>query len=87
MKRKDDRFGTNDAKREIGVSFERLRYWEYRGIVSPLHVECGTRKFRRYSKEDIQRAKFVKMLVDEERYSLDGAINILETKSSLIDVL
>jgi len=87
MKRNDNRFGTNDAKQEIGISFERLRYWEHRGIVSPLYVECGTRRFRRYSEEDIRRAKFVKMLVDEEKYSLDGAINILETKSSLIDVL
>ncbi len=87
MKRNDNRFGTNDAKKKIGISFERLRYWENKGIVDPVYVECGTRRFRRYSKDDIQRAQFVKKLVDEDKYSLDGAISILERKNTLVAML
>ena len=73
-KKKDNRFGTTETVRKIGISFERLRYWERMGIVKPEYSECGTRKFRRYSNEDIQRAILVKMLVDDEKYSLAGAI-------------
>jgi len=83
----DDRFGTEQTVKMIGISFERLRYWERKGIVRPQYVQCGTRKFRRYSKEDIKRAKFVKILVDEEKYSLEGAHRLLEQKDGLMDIL
>lgn len=74
MKRlKDKKFGTVGALARIGVSPERLHYWEKAGIVAPAYVKCGTRKFRRYSEQDIQRASFVKGLVDQEGYSLEGA--------------
>lgn len=74
----DDRFGTVEAVKKIGVSPERLRYWERLDIVRPKYIQCGTRKFRRYSQGDIQRAVLVKMLVDEEKYSLEGAIRKLK---------
>lgn len=69
----DNRFGIVEALQKIGVSSERLRYWEKAGIVAPIYVKCGTRKFRRYSAEDINRAILIKMLVDSEGYSLEGA--------------
>jgi len=74
----DNRFGTVAALQKIGVSSERLRYWEKAGIISPKYIKCGTRKFRRYSEEDINRAILIKMLVDEEGYSLEGAKRKLE---------
>lgn len=74
----DNRFGTVEAVKKIGISPERLRYWERLGIVKPKYVPCGTRKFRRYSQKDIQRAILIKMLVDEEKYSLEGAIRKLK---------
>lgn len=74
----DNRFGTVEAVKKIGVSPERLRYWERLDIVRPKYVQCGTRKFRRYSQKDIHRAILVKMLVDEEKYSLEGAIRKLK---------
>ena len=77
-KKKDRRFGTTETVRRISISSERLRYWERMGIVKPKYSKCGTRNFRRYSKEDIQRAILVKMLVDDEKYSLAGAIRKLE---------
>jgi len=85
MKRNDNRFGTIEAVQKMGVSFERLRYWEQKGIVKPEYAQCGTRKFRRYSEEDIKRACFVRMLVDEEKYSLEGAIIKLKAKESFSD--
>jgi len=74
MKRNDNRFGTIEAVQKIGVSYERLRYWEQAGVVKPIYVQCGTRKYRRYSYEDIKRAIFVRELVDDEKYSLEGAL-------------
>jgi len=66
-------FGTVEAISKIKISPERLRYWETRGVVKPKYKKCGTRKFRRYSEDDIYRAILVKMLVDDEKYSLAGA--------------
>jgi len=73
----DNRFGTVEVIKQIGISSERLRYWEQVGIVQPKYVQCGTRRFRRYSQEDIDRAIQVKNFVDEEKYSLEGAIRKL----------
>ncbi len=76
--RHDNRFGTVETVEKIGISPERLRYWEWRGIIKPTHVQCGTRKFRRFSQEDIRNAILVKLLVDDEKYTLEGAIKKLE---------
>ena len=71
--RKDNRLGSVEAARKIGISTERLRYWERVGIVQPTYIQCGTRKFRRYSLQDIKQAVFIKALVDHEKYTLEGA--------------
>jgi DNA-binding transcriptional MerR regulator len=71
---RDNQFGSAEAAREIGISTERLRYWERRGIVKPTYLQAGTRKFRRFSFQDIERAKFVRELVDHEKYTLEGAM-------------
>ena len=73
----NDRFGSVEAARKIGISTERLRYWERVGVVNPAYSQCGTRRFRRYSREDIDRALFVKELVDHEKYTLEGAVGKL----------
>ena len=70
----DGLFGSFAIARLVGLSLERLRYCESLGIVRPNRVQCGTRRFKRYSQQDINRAQAVKRLVDEERYSLGGAI-------------
>ena len=73
----DQLIGSVEAARRIGISTERLRYWERVGVVSPVYVQHGTRRFRRFTPEDIRRASFVRTLVDEEKYSLAGAIGRL----------
>lgn len=70
----DNKIGTHEATKRIGVSPERLRYWERVGIIKPAYTQCGIRKFRRFSQEDVQKAILVKRLVDEEKYSLEGAL-------------
>ncbi len=87
MNRNDVMFGTVEAVKKIGISSERLRYWVYRGIVNPKYVQHGTRKFRRYSQEDIDIAILIKRLVDDEKYSLEGAVIKLKAKESLKDSL
>ena len=77
-KRNDGKFGTVQAVKKIGVSSERLRYWEVEGIVNPTYIQCGMRRYRRFSKEDIDRAFLVKKLVDHEKYSLEGDIRKLK---------
>ncbi len=72
-------FGTVEAVKRIGVSSERLRYWERAGVVKPAYVQRGTRRFRRFSKEDIRNAILVKKLVDEHKYTLEGAISRLSS--------
>jgi DNA-binding transcriptional MerR regulator len=76
----DGLLGSFAAAKKIGASLERLRYWENLGIVKPTYVQCGTRRFKRYSQRDIDRAVFTKKLVDEEKYSLSGAIVKLKEK-------
>ena len=73
----DGLYGSFETAEKIGVSLERLRYWEYRGIAKPKYVRCGTRKYRRYSQKDIEKVTLVKRLVDKEKYSLEGAIEKL----------
>jgi len=75
-----NKFGTVEITQKVGISAERLRYWEKLGIVNPDYAQRGTRKFRRYSARDIQRAVLVKMLVDIERYTLAGALRKLEAE-------
>ena len=80
---RDNRFGSVEAARKIGISTERLRYWERVGIVNPAYSQCGTRKFRRYSQEDINRARIVRALVEREKYTLEGAIGKLSREMGM----
>lgn len=73
----DKKLGTVEAAKMIGVELHRLYCWERYGIVKPKYLQFRTRRFRRYSQNDINRAIFIKKLVDEEKYSLEGAIRKL----------
>jgi DNA-binding transcriptional MerR regulator len=73
----DGLLGSFEMGRKVGVSIERLRYWEQIGIVSPTYTACRTRRYRRYSQRDVERAVLVKQLVDKDKYSLEGAVRIL----------
>jgi len=70
--------GTMEVSRTVGISPERLYYWERMGVVRPRHVYHGVRVFREYSREDVRRALFIKDLVDSEGYRLSRAIDKLQ---------
>ena len=71
---KEKEIGIIEAARKIGVEVHRLYSWEQHGVVRPLKKTFGLRLFRRYSKDDIDRARYVKSLVDEEGYTLKTAV-------------
>jgi len=78
--RNDNRFGTIEVVKKTGLSSERLRYWEKAGIISPVYIQCGTRRFRRFSKRDIDKILIIKKLVDHDKYTLEGAIRKLNER-------
>jgi len=65
--------GMTEAANRIGISPERLRYWELQGIISPGYIRLGSKRVRRYSKEDIAIAIEIERMVDREGFSLEGA--------------
>ena len=72
--------GTMEVSRTIGISPERLYYWERMGIVRPKYVFHGVRVFREYAPEDVRRACYIKELVDSEGYRLSRAIDKLQAE-------
>jgi len=68
VEKTDSRIGTMEAAKKIGISLDRLYYWERLGIVKPRYGQFGIRKFRRYSQEDIHWALYAKKLIDEDGY-------------------
>lgn len=76
-------FGSIEAADMIGIELHRLYGWERHGIVRPIMKDFRTRHFRRYSSGDIERAKFVKQLVDEEGYTLLAAVRKLKAREAM----
>lgn len=70
----DGLYGSFDTAHKIGISLTRLRYWVNLDILKPRCIQCGTRRFKRYAQADIEKAISIKRMVDEDGYSLEGAI-------------
>ncbi len=71
--RMQKKIGITEAIRKIGVSPERLRYWELKNVVKPSYIYQGTKKVRRYSQNDIDIALEIKRMIDKGGYTLKGA--------------
>ena len=65
--------GITEAIKKIGISPERLRYWELKGIIVPVYVRYEAKRVRRYSVEDVEIAIEIRKLVEEEGFTLKGA--------------
>ena len=65
-------FSSSEVTRELNISLRQLYYWELKGIVQPKMVTMGSRSFKRYSLEDIEKLRRVKRLLDEG-YTLAAA--------------
>ena len=72
--------GVIAAAKKVGVEMHRLYAWEKYGIVRPQRQKFGTRWFRKYSQRDIERAIFIRFLVDDEGYALQSAVKKLNEK-------
>ena len=75
---KNGRVGTIEVAKRVGISPERLRYWEKLGVIKPQYIICGQRIFRAYSQEDIHRATLIKTFIDTEKYTLKEALKKLQ---------
>ena len=78
LKDEEKTYGTIEAARRIGISLERMYYWERKGILNPIFKKSGIREFRRYSMKDIQEAILIRNLIDNENYTLKGALEIIK---------
>lgn len=73
MANKGNFLNSAEIIKEVGISLRQLYYWEMKGIIRPESVKIGTRKFKRYSEEDIDILKKIKEFLDEG-YTLKAAI-------------
>lgn len=48
----------------VGISARQLYYWELKGIIRPIEVTTGARKFKRYTEKEIYILKKVKDYLD-----------------------
>ena len=64
---------SSQITRQLEISVRQLYYWELKGIVQPQLITMGSREFKRYSKEDVEVLKQVKIFLDEG-YTLTKAM-------------
>lgn len=73
MYREKKSIGMTEAIKRIGISPERLRYWETKGIVSPKYVTIEAKRVRRYSEEDVEIGIEIRNMIEHEGFTLKGA--------------
>lgn len=70
----------------FGVNRDTLRNWEKKGFITPVRIEIGTRKDRRYRQEDIERIANDKSIVKVFNSPLiddSGKMNLTQLKQFL----
>ncbi|MBI3610102.1 MAG: MerR family transcriptional regulator [Nitrospirae bacterium] len=58
-------YGTSEVCRQVGISLRQLEYWILIGIVAPHLEQHGLKFFKRFSEQDLEILKQVKLLTDE----------------------
>jgi MerR family transcriptional regulator, heat shock protein HspR len=58
----------------VGVSVQTLRYYEHEGLIIPFHRGS---KHRRYSRNDIDRVRCMRTMINEEKVSIEGIKRLL----------
>jgi len=74
---------SSQVTRLVGISLRQLYYWELKGIVRPRHYRKGSRQFKRYIPEDVERLKKLKQALNEE-YTLGATARKAASPSSVI---
>lgn len=68
---------SSEVTRKLDISLRQLYYWELKGIVKPKLITMGSREFKRYSLDDVERLQKVKEYLDQG-YTLSSAAARLE---------
>ena len=78
----------NDKPVSIGTAAEltnttvkMLRYWEEKGYISPERVYSGSRGYRYYSQDDVQKITRIKQYIDQG-YTLQAAAHMADAGKS-----
>jgi DNA-binding transcriptional MerR regulator len=77
------RYRIADVARITGIKPGRLYVWEERGVLRPEIRRWGVRQMRYYSQEDVERAVFVKFLVEDQGYALPEAIKKIDKQEMI----
>lgn len=72
-RRKNTKVGITKVIKITGISPERLRYWESKGIITPEFVMHEAKRARRYTRENIDVILKIKGMIENEGYTLKGA--------------
>lgn len=58
----------------LGISVQTLRYYEREGLIIPYHRAS---KHRRYSTQDIERIRCMRIMINEQKVSIEGIKHLL----------
>ncbi len=67
-------FTIGEAADLLGISVQTLRYYEHEGLIIPFHRES---KHRRYSLQDIDRIRCMRVMINEQKVSIEGIKHLL----------
>ena len=60
----DTLYSTSNVLKECGISCRQLYYWELIGLIQPRYESFGMRRFRRYTRADLDLLREAKALMD-----------------------
>ena len=69
------------AAKVTNTTVKKLRYWEEKGFISPERVYSGSRGFRWYYPEDLEKITKIKKYIDQG-YTLQAAAQMADVKKS-----
>lgn len=75
-------YSTCTVIHQSGVSARQLYYWELIGLIQPRYETFGTRKFRRYTPQDLELLRSAKNLLDQG-FTLQAVKHQLSSPSAL----
>jgi len=58
-------YGTAEVCRQVAISLRQLEYWILIGIVTPRLEQHGLKFFKKFTEQDVEILKQVKLLTDE----------------------
>ena len=76
----EPRFGISIAARMVGVHAQTLRYYERLGLVAPARSRGN---IRMYTPLDVQRARWIKSLIDDLGINLAGVEVIMRLRARM----